>query len=163
MIWHSLAWYGLVFFSSRTDSRHLFILYIRFAHSMVLINLSIIASVNKYHPGDLFRLFAFLTLSMPTLMAPTNWMDPGSCTVDSRLSVSETKKSSLSKINLSACDYIEISPEEGMMILLPSWLQHSVVPLSVKTRFKARNEGARISLAFNFNQSWERSTFPNLW
>lgn len=50
------------------------------------------------------------------------------------------------------CDYIEIQPEEGVMVLLPSWLQHSVVPLSVKRRFKTRNDGARISLAFNFNE-----------
>jgi Putative 2OG-Fe(II) oxygenase len=70
-----------------------------------------------------------------------------------RLTVTEIKKSFLSKTNLDICDYIEIPPEEGMMILLPSWLQHSVIPLSVKSRFKKKNEGARISLAFNFNQA----------
>ena len=37
------------------------------------------------------------------------------------------------------------------MILMPSWLHHGVLPLSVKPAYRKKDEGARISLAFNFN------------
>lgn len=56
-----------------------------------------------------------------------------------------------SSLNVDICDYLEISAEEGTMILMPSWLHHGVLPLSVKPSFQNTDEGARISLAFNFN------------
>ena len=50
------------------------------------------------------------------------------------------------------CDYLEVIPEEGSMILMPSWLHHGVTPLSVKQMDRAGDAGVRISLAFNFNE-----------
>eukprot|EP01036_Dinobryon_divergens_P032123 gene32123-41650_t len=51
---------------------------------------------------------------------------------------------------LSCCDYLEIEPEEGMLIIMPGWLQHGVFPLQIQPEFRDTNEGTRISLAFNF-------------
>jgi hypothetical protein len=56
-----------------------------------------------------------------------------------------------SSLDEDICDYLEITAEEGLMILMPSWLHHGVLPLSVKPAYCKKDEGARISLAFNFN------------
>ena len=56
-----------------------------------------------------------------------------------------------SSLDMDVCDYLEITAEEGVMILMPSWLHHGVLPLSVKSAYRKSDEGARISLAFNFN------------
>ena len=64
----------------------------------------------------------------------------------------EKEDSLLSSLNVNKCDYIEISAEEGVMILMPSWLHHAVIPLSVKKEYRQKKEGMRISLAFNFNE-----------
>ena len=50
----------------------------------------------------------------------------------------------------SCCDYLEIEPEEGMLIIMPGWLQHAVLPLQIRPEFRASNTGTRISIAFNF-------------
>lgn len=63
---------------------------------------------------------------------------------------SQTYLPSLLSLNINICDYIEIVPEEGVMIIMPSWLQHAVIPLSIKKQYKTKEEGMRISLAFNF-------------
>jgi hypothetical protein len=52
----------------------------------------------------------------------------------------------------TCCDYLEISPEEGTMIIFPSWLHHGVLPLSIKDSYKGKLGGLRISLAFNFSE-----------
>ena len=51
---------------------------------------------------------------------------------------------------LSCCDFIEIKPVEGTMIIIPSWLHHAVLPLSIKPEFRGTDLGNRISFAFNF-------------
>ena len=55
-------------------------------------------------------------------------------------------------LDVGVCDYLEVIPEEGSMILMPSWLHHGVTPLSVKQRDRKGDAGVRISLAFNFNE-----------
>eukprot|EP01041_Mallomonas_annulata_P004022 gene4022-8011_t len=50
----------------------------------------------------------------------------------------------------SRCEYVEIIPEAGEMIIFPSWLYHAVVPLSVERTSRANEDSLRISLAFNF-------------
>lgn len=52
--------------------------------------------------------------------------------------------------SLSCCDYVEISAEAGTLYVIPSWLHHAVLPLSVKPKYRNTPEGSRISLAFNF-------------
>ena len=54
---------------------------------------------------------------------------------------------------LSCCDYIEINPKAGIMYVIPSWLQHAVLPLSVEPGFRNEPQGARISVAFNYQQA----------
>ena len=71
-----------------------------------------------------------------------------------RLSIEGRKDAEMtltSSLDADICDYLEISAEEGSMILMPSWLHHGVLPLSVKPTFQNTDEGVRISLAFNFN------------
>ena len=58
--------------------------------------------------------------------------------------------SETSILDLNVCDYLEITPEEGLMIVMPSWLHHAVIPLSIKKKYRTKEEGMRISLAFNF-------------
>lgn len=58
------------------------------------------------------------------------------------------------RLDLNVCDYIEITPEEGLMIIMPSWLHHAVIPLSIKKQFRTKEEGMRISLAFNFIEKY---------
>ena len=68
------------------------------------------------------------------------------------LSESDGKDSSTSSLNINKCDYLEITAEEGVMIIMPSWLHHAVIPLSVQKQYRQKKEGMRISLAFNFNE-----------
>jgi Putative 2OG-Fe(II) oxygenase len=49
----------------------------------------------------------------------------------------------------SCCDWLCIEPEEGAIIIIPSYLQHAVLPLSIQKSFQDKNEGRRISFAFN--------------
>lgn len=50
-------------------------------------------------------------------------------------------------------EYISIPPEEGCVILFPSYLHHAVAPLAVLSPHRATDEASRISLAFNFNEA----------
>ena len=53
---------------------------------------------------------------------------------------------------LSCCDYIEYEPEDGTMIIMPSYLQHAVLPLYIEKQDRGTVNGLRISMAFNFEQ-----------
>jgi len=48
--------------------------------------------------------------------------------------------------------YLSLSPEEGSIILFPSYVHHAVVPLAIRKDIRGSWEEARISLAFNFNE-----------
>jgi Putative 2OG-Fe(II) oxygenase len=48
------------------------------------------------------------------------------------------------------CDYVEIVPESGMMLIFPSYLQHAVLPLCINKEQRSEDAGIRISFAFNF-------------
>mmetsp|Transcript_14779 Transcript_14779/g.22262 ORF Transcript_14779/g.22262 Transcript_14779/m.22262 type:complete len:451 (-) Transcript_14779:7-1359(-) len=50
------------------------------------------------------------------------------------------------------CEYIRLSAEEGTLLFFPSYLHHAVVPLAIQKDLRDSVRGARISLAFNFNE-----------
>jgi hypothetical protein len=56
---------------------------------------------------------------------------------------------STASLDPSVCDYVAIKAEPGVFVLFPSWLHHAVTPLSVKPAYQSRNDGLRISMAFN--------------
>jgi hypothetical protein len=56
-------------------------------------------------------------------------------------------------LDLTRCDYLEIAPESGMLLVFPSYLQHAVLPMCIKEEF--RDSTDRISLAFNFAMASE--------
>ena len=51
---------------------------------------------------------------------------------------------------LSCCDSIELQPKRGMLLVFPAYLQHAVLPLFVRPRFRGSEAAERVSLAFNF-------------
>lgn len=51
---------------------------------------------------------------------------------------------------LTCCDFIEIKPQEGTMIIFPSFLQHAVLPLYIQSQYRGSEQGKRVSVAFNF-------------
>jgi uncharacterized protein (TIGR02466 family) len=57
-----------------------------------------------------------------------------------------TELSSESHLELNGCEYLEIDPVPGHMIVFPGWLHHCVLPLS---QLDCRS--LRISVAFNVN------------
>jgi hypothetical protein len=50
------------------------------------------------------------------------------------------------------CDYINITPKQGIMYIWPGWLMHGVYPMCIKESKQGDNTAQRISLAFNFNE-----------
>ena len=50
------------------------------------------------------------------------------------------------------CHCIELCPEEGTIILFPSWLHHAVVPLAIQKEHRDTAAGVRVSVAFNFSE-----------
>jgi hypothetical protein len=46
------------------------------------------------------------------------------------------------------CDFVEITPSAGSIVLFPSYLQHAVMPLFIQDNYRSQVD--RISVAFNF-------------
>ena len=59
----------------------------------------------------------------------------------------------------SHTQYVSLPPDEGSIILFPSYVHHAVVPLAMKKEIRGSLEEARISLAFNFNEDIKKKAF----
>ena len=73
-------------------------------------------------------------------------------TEKSSLSALESRRLNLRPMPMAQvqrCDYAEIAPVAGMLLLIPSYLQHAVLPLSILPRFRGTECSERVSLAFN--------------
>lgn len=53
---------------------------------------------------------------------------------------------------LGRCDFMEITPQSGMMLVFPGYLQHAVLPLCIKEECRGLEEGTRVSFAFNYSE-----------
>lgn len=65
-------------------------------------------------------------------------------------SASNESNKEIEKYNRYSCSYLKFKPEQGQVILFPSWMYHGVTPLDVKNE-EDRNlrRGKRVSVAFN--------------
>ena len=64
--------------------------------------------------------------------------------------VRPTTASQISAIDTGVCDWISVTPEEGCMLIIPSYLQHAVMPLNIREEHRCQKYAERISFAFNF-------------